>query len=231
MNKRDVKLEPGWLALLGDEFEQDYMRDLSAFLRGRRAAGATVYPPPGQIFTAFWQTPPESVRAVIVGQDPYHNPGQAHGLCFSVSPGVAPPPSLRNIYRELAEDTGFVAPDHGFLQSWAEQGVLLLNTVLTVERGEAGAHQGRGWERFTDRVILELSRRAEPCVFFLWGSHAQKKGQGIDAARHKVLRAPHPSPLSAHRGFLGCRHFSAANTFLESRGRGAINWQLPRLDS
>lgn len=223
---RAVRLQEDWLALLKDEFQQDYMRVLSGFLRERRASGVPVYPPPADIFRAFWETPPAQVRVVILGQDPYHNPGQAHGLCFSVNPGVRVPPSLLNIYKELAADLGLAAPAHGCLSAWARRGVLLLNSVLTVEQNSPGSHQGKGWERFTDRVVSELSSSQTPKVFMLWGSHAQRKGQGIDEARHLVLRAPHPSPLSAHRGFLGCRHFSQANTFLEHHGMPPLNWQL-----
>lgn len=227
MSERTIRLQPDWLELLRGEFSQDYMQALSGFLRERRAAGAEIYPPAELIFNAFWQTPPGRVKAVILGQDPYHNPHQAHGMCFSVPPGVAIPPSLRNIYRELEDDLGVRPPQHGCLQHWAGEGVLLLNTVLTVERNQPGSHQGHGWERFTDRVVALLNARSEPTVFFLWGAQAQKKGQSIDGTRHCVLRAPHPSPLSAHRGFLGCRHFSAANRFLAGRERDPIDWQLP----
>lgn len=224
---RTVHLQEDWLALLRDEFAQDYMRELSAFLRGRKAAGAKVFPPSDQIFAAFWATPPAAVRVVILGQDPYHNPGQAHGLCFSVNRGVPIPPSLANLYRELHDDLGIEPARHGHLQGWADQGVLLLNSVLTVERNQPASHQGQGWERFTDRVVAAIAARAEPTVFMLWGSYAQRKGRAIRGDQHLVLKAPHPSPLSAHRGFFGCRHFSAANAFLEARGRGAIRWQLP----
>lgn len=227
-----VKLHPEWLSHLGAEFDQPYMRELSAFLRARKAAGAQVYPPGAQIFNALDSTPPSGVRAVILGQDPYHGPRQAHGLCFSVRPGVPVPPSLVNIYRELHDDIGFAVPGHGCLQPWAEHGVLLLNAVLTVERGRAGAHQGKGWERFTDRVIEVVNALDSPVAFFLWGAQARRKGQGIDRDRHLVLTAPHPSPLSAHRGFLGCRHFSQANDWLQARGRSPIDWRLPeRIDS
>ncbi|MEQ8516178.1 MAG: uracil-DNA glycosylase [Chromatocurvus sp.] len=224
---RDVNLQPDWLQLLGDEFEQDYMRELAAYLRARRREGAVLYPPPAEIFNAFWYTPPEEVAVVVLGQDPYHNPGQAHGLCFSVRPDVALPPSLRNIFTEQRDDLGIDVPGHGSLVAWARRGVLLLNSVLTVEQGNAGAHQGRGWERFTDRVIDVINAQKRPVVFMLWGSYAQKKGASIDTARHCVLRAPHPSPLSAHRGFFGCRHFSAANAFLRERGIGDLDWTLP----
>jgi len=223
----DVNLEREWLEFLADEFDQEYMRELSRFLRMRKAAGAEVYPPGGLIFNALDSTPPSKLRAVILGQDPYHGPGQAHGLCFSVRPGVPVPPSLANIYRELHDDIDFRTPRHGCLQPWAEHGVLLLNAVLTVERGQAGAHQGKGWERFTDRVVAVANAHDQPLVFFLWGSHAQRKGQAIDRDRHLVLTAPHPSPLSAHRGFLGCRHFSQANRWLEERGQAPLHWCLP----
>lgn len=226
---RDVKLQPDWLQLLGDEFEQDYMHDLTNFLRQRRGEGVLLYPPPAEIFNAFWYTPPANVAVVILGQDPYHQPGQAHGLCFSVRPDVVLPPSLRNIFKEQRDDLGVAFPRHGSLLAWARRGVLLLNSVLTVERGKAAAHQGRGWERFTDRVIDVINRQERPVVFMLWGSYAQKKGASIDVSRHCVLRAPHPSPLSAHRGFLGCRHFSAANGFLHNCGMAPIDWTLPSL--
>jgi uracil-DNA glycosylase len=224
---RPVRLRAEWLELLDQEFQAPYMQQLSAFLRERKAAGADVYPPSSQIFSALECTPPEAVQVVILGQDPYHGPGQAHGLCFSVRPGTAIPPSLGNIFRELHDDLGIAPPDHGCLLPWAHQGVLLLNAVLTVERGSAGAHQGKGWERFTDRVVECLAAAERPLVFMLWGAQAQRKGQAIDAQRHCVLSAPHPSPLSAHRGFLGCRHFSAANAWLRARGRREIDWSLP----
>ena len=203
------------------------MKSLGAFLRERKSAGAAVYPPGNLIFNALDSTPPSRVRAVVLGQDPYHGPGQAHGLCFSVLRGVQVPPSLVNIYRELHDDIGFKIPRHGCLQDWADHGVLLLNAVLTVERGRAGSHQGKGWETFTDRVVEVINGGDHPVVFFLWGAQAQRKGAGIDAHRHLVLRAPHPSPLSAHRGFLGCRHFSRANRWLEEQGLEAIDWSLP----
>jgi uracil-DNA glycosylase len=227
MSARDIAMQADWLELLRAEFASDYMQELSRFLRQRRAEGALIYPPPKDIFHAFWSTPPQDVRVVIIGQDPYHNPGQAHGLCFSVAPGVAVPPSLANIYRELHRDLGMPVPAHGCLQPWAERGVLLINSVLTVEQNQPGSHRGKGWERFTDRVVAVLSTSERPLVFLLWGSYAQKKGASIDRSRHCVLEAPHPSPLSAHRGFLGCGHFSAANAFLESRGLEPMDWSLP----
>ena len=227
----DVRLEPSWKARVGDWFAREDMRALSAFLRQRRAAGARIYPPGPQIFAAFDATPFDAVKVVILGQDPYHGPGQAHGLCFSVSPGVPVPPSLQNMYKELQRDLGIAPPGHGWLMPWARQGVLLLNAVLTVEEGRAGAHQGKGWEGFTDHVVDVLGREREGLVFMLWGSYAQAKGKVIDARRHRVLRTTHPSPLSAHRGFLGCGHFSAANDYLARRGVAPVDWALPPLDA
>ena len=225
-----VRLEPSWKAHIGDWLQRPDMRELSAFLRQRKAAGARIYPPGPQIFAAFDATPFEAVKVVILGQDPYHGPGQAHGLCFSVLPGVPVPPSLLNIYKEINADLGIAPPDHGCLLPWARQGVLLLNAVLTVEEGRAGAHQGKGWEGFTDHAIETLAREREGLVFLLWGSYAQAKGKVIDTRRHRVLRAPHPSPLSAHRGFLGCGHFSATNQYLAQRGQAPIDWRLPPRD-
>ena len=227
MSEERVRLEPSWKARIGDWFERDDMRALSTFLRERKAAGARIYPPGPQIFAAFDATPFDAVKVVILGQDPYHGDGQAHGLCFSVLPGVPVPPSLLNIYKELESDVGFVRPEHGYLMPWAQRGVLLLNAVLTVEDGRAGAHQGKGWEGFTDHVVETLNREREGLVFLLWGSYAQAKGKVIDTRRHRVLKAPHPSPLSAHRGFLGCRHFSAANQFLVRTGQAPVDWSLP----
>ncbi len=227
----NVQLEPSWKARIGDWLLRPEMRELSAFLRQRKAAGARVFPPGPQIFAAFDATPFEQVKVVVLGQDPYHGFGQAHGLCFSVMPGVPVPPSLLNIYKELEDDGNVVPPfrrpDHGCLLPWAWQGVLLLNAVLTVEEGRAGAHQGKGWEGFTDHVVDVLNREREGLVFLLWGSYAQAKGKVIDTRRHRVLKAPHPSPLSAHRGFLGCRHFSQTNDYLARRGQAPIDWRLP----
>lgn len=227
---REIKLEESWKQRLQDEFSQPYMETLRAFLLERKRAGATIYPPGPLIFNALNSTPFDSVKVVILGQDPYHGPGQAHGLSFSVPDGVPPPPSLRNMCKEIADDVGApepgVLPKNGNLQPWVAQGVLLLNAVLTVERGQAGAHQGKGWEQFTDRVVAELDRGREGLVFMLWGSYAQKKGASIDSKRHLVLKAPHPSPLSAHRGFLGCRHFSRANAWLSRQGKTPIDWNL-----
>ncbi|MGD8345740.1 MAG: uracil-DNA glycosylase [Lysobacterales bacterium] len=222
--QREIKLENSWKERLADEFSQPYMSELRAFLLERKRRGATIYPPGNQIFNALDSTPFDRVRVVIFGQDPYHGPGQAHGLCFSVPEGVPVPPSLVNIYKEIADDLGLKPPPHGNLQSWAEQGVLLLNAVLTVERGQASAHQGKGWERFTDRVVYELNEGRENLVFLLWGAYAMKKGEMIDRERHLVLTAPHPSPLSAHRGFFGCRHFSKVNAWLERHGMEPVKW-------
>lgn len=224
---QDIRLRPEWLQMLEPEFDQPYMQSLKAFLLERKAAGATVYPPGDRIFNALNSTPPPAIRVVILGQDPYHGPGQAHGLCFSVRPEVRVPPSLVNIFKELRDDIGFTIPRHGCLQHWADHGVLLLNAVLTVEEGRAGAHQGKGWERFTDRIVEVVNNGDRPVVFMLWGSQAQRKGAGIDRSRHLVLTAPHPSPLSAHRGFFGCKHFSRANRWLEEQGMAPVDWSLP----
>lgn len=224
-----IKLHPSWLTPLRAEFDQPYMAALKAFLAAERVAGKRIFPPAANWFRALDLTPLEEVRVVILGQDPYHGPGQAHGLCFSVPPGVRPPPSLVNIYKELHSDLGIVPPRHGFLESWARQGVLLLNSVLTVEMAQAASHKERGWERFTDAVIAQVAAKADPVVFLLWGSYAQKKAAAVASMgpRHLVLKAAHPSPLSAHNGFLGCKHFSKANAFLESRGLPPIDWRLP----
>ncbi|WP_448096083.1 uracil-DNA glycosylase [Luteibacter yeojuensis] len=226
MNDR-VKLEPSWKERIGDYLDRPEMRALSAFLREEKARGKTIYPPGPDIFNAFAHTPFDKVRVVILGQDPYHGPGQAHGLSFSVRPGVRVPPSLQNMFKEIEDSLGIPRPDHGCLTPWADRGVLLLNAVLTVEAGQAGSHQGKGWEGFTDAAIDALNREREGLVFMLWGSHAQKKGQLIDGRRHKILRSVHPSPLSAHRGFMGCGHFAQANAYLESRGEPPIDWSLP----
>jgi uracil-DNA glycosylase len=224
--QRDIQLHPEWLEAIGGEFDKDYMQRLRAFLLERKQAGATIYPPGDRIFNALDSTPLSQVKAVILGQDPYHGPGQAHGLCFSVQQGVRIPPSLVNIFKEIESDLGYPPPGHGCLQAWADRGVLLLNAVLTVERGNAGSHQGKGWEQFTDAAVRAVNEQRDNVVFLLWGSQAQKKGAGIDRQRHLVLKAPHPSPLSAHRGFLGCRHFSKANEWLASRGVAPIDWAL-----
>lgn len=226
MNDR-VRMEPGWKQVLADEFDQHYMHRLRDFLREQKRQGKVIYPPGPLIFNAFNHTPFDCVKVVILGQDPYHGPGQAHGLCFSVPKGVAVPPSLQNIFKEIHRDLGLPVPRHGNLESWADQGVLLLNATLTVEQCAAGSHQNRGWEQFTDAAIGHLSREREGLVFMLWGSYAQKKGRIIDRERHLVLAAPHPSPLSAHRGFIGCGHFSKANEYLARHGRQPIDWSLP----
>jgi uracil-DNA glycosylase len=222
-----VRLEPSWKARLGDYLQRPDMQELARFLRARQQAGVRVYPRGGEIFNAFAHTPFAAVRVVILGQDPYHGPGQAHGLCFSVRRGVRVPPSLQNIFQELQRDLGLAPPGHGCLEAWADRGVLLLNSVLTVEEGRPGAHQGKGWEGFTDAAIAALEREREGLVFLLWGSYAQRKGALIDRSRHCVLQAPHPSPLSAHRGFIGCGHFSAANRYLAGRGEPPMDWSLP----
>jgi uracil-DNA glycosylase len=227
MSNERVKLAPSWKARIGDYLERPDMQALSAFLRAEKQAGKVIYPPGPDIFAAFEHTPFDQVRVVILGQDPYHGPNQAHGLCFSVRPGVQVPPSLQNIFKEIQRDLGIAPPDHGCLTPWADRGVLLLNAVLTVERSNANSHQGKGWEGFTDAAIDALNREREGIVFMLWGSYAQRKGQLIDARRHRVLKSVHPSPLSAHRGFLGCGHFSAANTYLEEHGQAPIDWSLP----
>lgn len=224
---REIRLEPSWKARLEGEFSKDYMINLRNFLIERKRARAVIYPPGEKIFNALNSTPFDQVRVVVLGQDPYHGPGQAHGLCFSVQLGVPTPPSLLNIFKEIENDLGLPSPDHGYLKHWAEQGVLLLNAVLTVERGLAGAHQGRGWEQFTDQIVRLLNAEREGLVFLLWGNYALKKGSVIDRNRHLVLTAPHPSPLSASRGFFGCRHFSRSNQWLEQKGFAPIDWSLP----
>lgn len=222
-----IKLHPSWLEPLQGEFAQDYMAHLKHFLLSERDAGKRIFPSGSNWFRALDLTPLDEVRVVILGQDPYHGPGQAHGLCFSVPDGVRPPPSLVNIYKELENDLGVRPVKHGFLEHWAKQGVLLLNSVLTVEMGLAASHRDRGWEQFTDAVIRLVNEKQDPVVFMLWGSYAQKKASFVDQSRHLVLKAPHPSPLSAHSGFLGCKHFSKANAFLEGRGLAPIDWALP----
>ncbi|UQV22088.1 uracil-DNA glycosylase [Vibrio sp. J383] len=217
-----------WESIINDERDKEYFQSVLAFVEQQRNSGKTVYPPQEQVFSAFDMTPFESVRVVILGQDPYHGAKQAHGLAFSVLPGVKIPPSLRNMYKELAQDIdGFEIPSHGYLDTWASQGVLMLNTVLTVEEAKAHSHAKCGWETFTDTIIAELNQRSEPIIFLLWGAHAQKKGQAIDADKHHVLVAPHPSPLSARRGFFGCQHFSMTNELLSSINQQPIDWTLP----
>ncbi|QHM72100.1 uracil-DNA glycosylase [Mixta intestinalis] len=218
-----------WHDVLATEKEQPYFIETLKTVAQERAAGVTIYPPKEDVFNAFRLTELSDVKVVMLGQDPYHGPNQAHGLAFSVRPGVAVPPSLMNMYKELESDIpGFQRPNHGYLESWAKQGILLLNTVLTVEAGKAHSHARLGWETFTDRVIAAVNEQRDNVVFLLWGSHAQKKGSIIDTQRHHVLKAPHPSPLSAHRGFFGCRHFSRTNEILVQQGETPIDW-TPRL--
>lgn len=227
MAEAGVRLGDSWKAVLGEEFSRPYMHDLKAFLQREKADGKHIFPKGAEYFRALDLTPLDEVKVVILGQDPYHGAGQAHGLCFSVQPGVRIPPSLVNIYKEMQSDLGIPPARHGFLEHWARQGVLLLNSVLTVEEARAASHQGKGWEQFTDAVIRAVNEDCEHVVFMLWGSYAQKKAAFVDRSRHLVLKAPHPSPLSAHNGFFGSRHFSQANEYLVAQGRNAIDWQLP----
>jgi len=227
---REIKLHDQWRQAIASEFDKDYMQSLREFLIQRKQQGAVIYPPANQWFAALNTTPFEKVRVVILGQDPYHGVDQAHGLCFSVTPGIKVPPSLANIYKEIKSDLGIDQPNHGCLISWAQQGVLLLNATLTVEDGNAGAHQGKGWEQFTDQIIKAVNQQREGVVFMLWGSYAQKKSTIIDSSRHLILKSVHPSPLSAYRGFFGCGHFSAANDYLQQSGVEPIDWQLPESD-
>ncbi|MGD9938923.1 MAG: uracil-DNA glycosylase [Clostridia bacterium] len=223
---RSIALDPSWLQHLEPEFRSDYMIKLRRFLLEEKHRGARIFPPGNLIFNALNSTPLDNVKVVILGQDPYHGPSQAHGLSFSVLRGVPVPPSLQNIYKELESDLGLLPPAHGDLSCWARQGVLLLNAVLTVEAYKAGSHQGQGWEQFTDRVVSVINENKDGVVFMLWGSYAQKKGAVIDRSRHLVLTAPHPSPLSAYRGFLGCRHFSQCNEYLQSKGKKPVDWRV-----
>ena len=227
MTNREIDLHPSWLNLLQSEFEQPYMQKLSDFLRNEKAQGKTIYPAGNDIFNALNTTPLDQVRVVILGQDPYHGPDQAHGLSFSVPKGVRIPPSLLNIYKEISSNLNLPMPSHGNLEHWANQGVLLLNSVLTVEHSKAASHQNHGWERFTDAVIKRINDNCEHIVFLLWGSYAQKKGQVINREKHLALTAPHPSPLSAHRGFLGCQHFSKTNHYLQQHCLTTIDWSNP----
>jgi len=217
-----------WYPWLKQEWEQPYFKTLAAFVHEQYET-RVVYPPKPLVFSAFEACDYPDVKVVILGQDPYHEPGQAHGMCFSVNPGVEIPPSLVNIYKELETDCGCTMPNNGYLMPWAEQGVFLLNTVMTVERGRANSHQGRGWETFTDHAIQKINEKQEPVVFLLWGRNARNKAPMIDTSRHLVLQAAHPSPLSAYHGFFGCRHFSKANAFLEKNGRTPIRWQIDNL--
>ncbi|KAA3619185.1 MAG: uracil-DNA glycosylase [Flavobacterium sp.] len=222
----DVKIEESWKQVLGDEFDKDYFKKLTAFVK-KEYTTHKCFPPGRNIFSAFDHTPFSQVKAVILGQDPYHGDGQANGLCFSVGEGIANPPSLVNIFSELKNDLGISPPEHGDLQAWAEQGVLLLNATLTVQAHQAGSHQNKGWEQFTDAAITALSERRENLVFLLWGGYARKKGARIDTSRHLVLTSGHPSPLSANRGYwFGNKHFSKTNAYLKQKGKQPINWQL-----
>jgi uracil-DNA glycosylase len=223
-----VKFNNDWQEVLGDEFDKDYYQTLRQFLIGEYSSH-TIYPDKNHIFNALHLTAYQDVRVVIIGQDPYHGPGQAHGLCFSVQPGVKTPPSLVNIYKELQNDLGCSIPNNGFLEKWAKQGVMMLNTVLTVRAGQAHSHKNKGWETFTSRVIELLNTREEPIVFLLWGRPAQEKAKLITGPQHLILRAPHPSPLSAHRGFFGCKHFSKTNAFLKTKGFAPIDWQIENI--
>jgi len=218
---------PSWQAALKDEFNAPYMQALKEFLRSEKDAQKTIYPHSSNWFHALETTALNDVKVVILGQDPYHQAGQAHGLCFSVLPGIKTPPSLVNMYKELETDLKITPANHGYLESWAKQGVLLLNAVLTVEDSKANAHQGKGWEQFTDKIIETVNTECDHVVFLLWGSYSQKKGSIIDTSRHLVLKAPHPSPLSAYRGFFGCQHFSQTNDYLSQHDKQAIDWELP----
>ncbi|HIF9334909.1 TPA: uracil-DNA glycosylase [Photobacterium damselae] len=216
-----------WQNFLQQQQQQEYFEQIQSYVANARQQGKVVYPPEEDVFSAFTATPLDQVKVVILGQDPYHGPDQAHGLSFSVKPGVKTPPSLANMYKELATDIdGFTIPDHGYLQSWAEQGVLLLNTVLTVEQGNAHSHAKIGWETFTDKVIEHIDQKCEGVIFLLWGAHAQKKGKKINTQKHHVLKSAHPSPLSAYRGFFGCQHFSQTNTLLQAMNKTPITWQV-----
>ncbi|MEY4615821.1 MAG: hypothetical protein RJB66_781 [Pseudomonadota bacterium] len=224
-----VKLEPSWKSVLSHEFSKPYMASLKAFLTDEKKAGKVIFPRGEEYFAALDKTSFDDVKVVIIGQDPYHGPGQAHGLCFSVKPGIGIPPSLVNIYKELQSDLGIAPPKHGYLMDWAKQGVLLLNAVLTVQAGMAASHQGRGWEEFTDAIVRALNEKREGLVFVLWGSYAQKKGAVIDRSKHLVIEGPHPSPLSAYRGFFGSKPFSKINSYLKSKGKTEIDWQIKPL--
>lgn len=227
MTDTQIKLEESWKQALAGEFASPYMASLKHFLQEERQAGKVIFPRGSEYFRALDLTPLGRVKVVILGQDPYHGEGQAHGLCFSVRPGVRIPPSLVNIYKEMEDDLGVPPARHGYLEYWAKQGVLLLNSVLTVERSLAASHQGKGWEKFTDAVIARVNEQESPAVFMLWGSYAQRKAAFVDTRKHLVLKAPHPSPLSAHNGFFGSRHFSKANEFLIAHGIAPIDWRLP----
>lgn len=226
MSEKKPPLPDSWMKHLRKEFEKDYMLNLKSFLKDQMSKKKVIYPRNSEIFSAFNLTFLDKVKVVIIGQDPYHGQGQAHGLCFSVKPEVKIPPSLKNIYKELESDLNFQAPSHGFLESWAKNGVLMLNNVLTVEQGKPASHQGKGWEVFTDKVVEILNQECKNLVFLLWGSHAQKKANNVDRKKHLVLECPHPSPFSAHKGFLGCKHFSKTNEYLKNHNIMPIDWNL-----
>lgn len=219
-------LTKDWLKKLEDEFSKEYMLNLIDFLNTELDQNKVIYPPQKEVFSALSYTSLKKVKVVILGQDPYHGEGQAHGLSFSVKKGIKTPPSLRNIYKEITSEYGHKTPEHGYLEYWAKQGVLMLNAVFTVEQANAGAHQKKGWEKFTDRIVEILNNDCENLVFLLWGSHAQKKGAEIDESKHLILKAPHPSPLSAHRGFFGCEHFKKTNKYLKSKNKSEIDWKI-----
>jgi len=227
MSSNKQPLPSSWMTHLGGEFEKDYMLNLKSFLQKELDSKKSIYPKGSEIFSAFHLTPFNKVKVVIIGQDPYHGPNQAHGLCFSVKPNIATPPSLKNIYKELKDDLGIDEPNHGFLENWAKNGVLMLNNVLTVQRSRPASHQGRGWEIFTDKVVDVLNKEGNNLVFLLWGSHAQKKAINVDRKKHLVLECPHPSPFSAHKGFFGSKHFSKCNDYLQRNNKEIINWSLP----
>jgi len=227
MSSKAIALDRSWLSRLEDEFEKPYFEELRTFLKKEKSSGKQIYPPGSEIFNALNTTRFDDVKVVILGQDPYHGPGQAHGLCFSVQDGVSPPPSLINIFKELQDDTGCSIPGSGDLTSWARQGVLLLNAVLTVERARAGSHQNKGWEKFTDAVIRAVNDEKEHVVFLLWGGYARKKGSFINSQKHLILQSGHPSPLSANKGYwFGNKHFSKANEYLTSNGLEPVDWTL-----
>lgn len=227
MSETNIQIEESWKRVLADEFEKPYFRELRHFLQQEKTSGKSIYPPGSLIFNAFNSTPFDKVKVVILGQDPYHGTGQAHGLCFSVQHGVKPPPSLVNIFKELKDDVpGFEIPGHGCLQKWAEQGVFLLNAILTVEANQPTSHQKKGWEEFTNAVIQKLSKERRGLIFILWGAFAQQKATLIDETRHTILKASHPSPFSAYNGFFGCNHFSKTNEILAQKGEATIDWQL-----
>ena len=227
MDLKNSSLQASWQKQLDSEFSQPYMQQLQDFLHQRELMGKVIYPPQEQVFNALNSTDFAQVKVVVLGQDPYHGPNQAHGLAFSVPKGVKVPPSLANVYKELQRDLDLPMPTHGCLQTWADQGVLLLNATLTVEQADAGAHQKQGWETFTDKIVQKLNEQRDGLVFMLWGSYAQKKGQMIDRSKHLVLESAHPSPLSAHRGFIGNGHFSQANVYLQQQGNKPIDWSVP----